>query len=556
MKKAVLIGINSQYIHTNLAIRYLKKYVKSYSELKVDLYETNINSPLNNTLIDIYNLEATHYIFSTYIWNKEYVFSLIKELKKVKKDIKIVLGGPEVSFNAKELLENHCEIDYILVGEGEQVLLNFLSSSADEIKGVATIKDGKFSYLGDEELICNLDKIPFPYEDDELKKNIKILYYETTRGCPFSCSYCLSSVDKKVRYFSFERVKSDLIKFINSGVELVKFVDRTYNLGKERYIGIWKFLLEHYREGITFHFEINANIFDEETILFLQKVPKGYFQFEIGVQSINEKTMSSIKRYNHLERLKNNVLAINKNIHLHLDLIVGLPYDSYEEFKKSFDYVYFLSPEMIQLGFLKILKGTKLSSEVERYNYKYMSFPPYEVISNEFISFDDVIRLKNIEKLLNLYYNSEKFNYSLRYIIKNFYKSPFDFFEEISIYFGEKGYLNIGHKPISLFQYLLDFYSEKKFEKREIFIECLKFDYLLFGKPGSYPEWFISRKDKERYQEIVSEREFKSLREGYKKTELECFSYNVLEDISEEVEVLFNYIGRESEFEFLKNKKV
>ena len=554
MEKIVLIGINSQYIHTNLAIRYLKKYVEKYSNLKIKLYETNINSSISQTLIELFKLEANHYIFSIYIWNKDYIFTLIKELKKVKPDIKISLGGPEVSFNAEQILTENPEINYILVGEGERVLLNFLTSSDKNIKGVATLKNGSFSYLGNEELITDLDTLPFPYEDEELGNNIKILYYETTRGCPFSCSYCLSSVDKKVRYLSIERVKSDLKKFIDSGVELVKFVDRTYNLRKDRYLSIWKFLLENYREGITFHFEINANIFDDDTIEFLKQIPRGFFQFEIGVQSINEETMRSIERFNNLERLKNNVLAINKNIHLHLDLIAGLPYDSYEKFKSSFNYVYSLAPEMIQLGFLKILKGTKLAQELEKYNYKHMNFPPYEIISNDFISFNEIIRLKNIEKVLDFYYNSEKFKYSISHIIEKNYQSAFDFFEDISFYFEKRGLLTIGHKSTSLFQYLLDFYIEKNFKNLEIFKEYLKFDYLFLGKPGSHPEWFISEKDKEKHNQLISDKNFKSIREAHKKTEFEKFKYNIFENKDETVEILFNYEKNLTSIEIFKEK--
>ncbi|MGL5797304.1 MAG: B12-binding domain-containing radical SAM protein, partial [Cetobacterium sp.] len=316
MEKTILVGINSQFIHTNLGIRFLKSYVEKYSELTLEIYESNINSQVQTIITDLFNLEADHYIFSTYIWNKEFVFRIIKELKKIKPNAKITLGGPEVTYNAEESLRENSSIDYVLIGEGEKVLLNFLTKKKEEQRGVAFLRNGEFKYLGDEFPIENLDSIPFPYTDEELKENIKILYYESSRGCPFSCSYCLSSIDKGVRYWSLDRVKEDLKKFIDSGIELVKFVDRTYNLRKDRYLGIWQYLLDNYKEGVTFHFEINANIFDEEVIEFLKKVPEHYFQFEIGVQSINKETMNSINRRNLLERLRNNIKAISKNIHL------------------------------------------------------------------------------------------------------------------------------------------------------------------------------------------------------------------------------------------------
>ncbi|WP_297595864.1 B12-binding domain-containing radical SAM protein [uncultured Cetobacterium sp.] len=554
-EKIVLVGINSQYIHTNLAIRYLKNYVKKFSDIQIEIYESNINSQIQTIITDLFNTQADHIIFSTYIWNKEYVFTLVKELKKILPNVRITLGGPEVSYNAEESLRENSCIDFVLVGEGERVLLNFLTKSVAEVRGVAFLDGGEFRYLGDEFPIENLDEIPFPYTETELKENIKILYYESTRGCPFSCSYCLSSIDKGVRYWSLERVKKDLSKFIDSGVELVKFVDRTFNLKKDRYLGVWSHLLENYKENITFHFEINANIFDDEVIEFLKKVPEGYFQFEIGVQSINKDTMNSINRRNLLERLEKNIKAISKNIHLHVDLIAGLPHDTYETFKDSFNYVYDLDAEMIQLGFLKILNGTKISKEITDYNYKYMEFPPYEILSNNFISYGELVKLKNIEKMLDYYYNSEKFRYSVGYIVKNNYSSPFEFFEEIAEYYRKNNLLTVGHKVVSIFNHLMDFYNNKNFEGKKIFVEYLKLDYLMLGKPGSYPQWFISQKDKERYNEIIVSKNYSSSREAYKKTEFEKFNFNVLKDEVGEIEILFNYMPKNVELEVILEKK-
>ncbi|MGL6113679.1 DUF4080 domain-containing protein [Cetobacterium sp. SF1] len=548
MEKILLVGINSQYIHTNLAIRYLKSYVEKYSDKKIEIYESNINNQLLNIIRDIFEKNPTMIIFSTYIWNKEFVFKIISELRKILPDVKIVLGGPEVTYNPEEIIEENPVIDYLLIGEGERVILNFLTKDISEIKGVF-YKDKNtknIKYNGPENPIENLDEIPFPYSLEELKEQNKILYYESSRGCPFSCSYCLSSIDRGVRYFSLERVKEDLKIFLDNGIELIKFVDRTFNLRKDRYLGIWQFLLDNYKEGSTFHFEINANIFDEEVIEFLRKVPKGYFQFEIGVQSINEDTMASINRRNLLERLAYNVKEITKNIHLHLDLIAGLPYDTYERFKKSFDYVHNLKPEMVQLGFLKILKGTKISTELDMYNYKYVEFPPYEILENEFISYEELCRLKNVEKVLDYYYNSEKFKFTLEFILENFYSSPFDFYEEISEFYKKKNYIDIGHKEINIFNYLVEFYIEKNFSKYEIFIEYLKYDYLLIRKPGAYPEWFKSEKDKDKYLEILQVKNYNSNREGFKKTEIEKFTYNIFTKENEIINIFFEYGKQET----------
>ena len=308
----MLVGINSKYVHTNLAVRYLKRFTEAYSDEKIEIYESNINNNLMKMVRDIGEKEPEKIFFSTYIWNKEIIFKITKELRKVLKDTLIILGGPEVSYNPCEIMEENPEIDGIIIGEGEKILLNYLTKDIKDVKGIYYREDGKIKFNGYEELIENLDIIPFPYTDEEVSDIHKIMYYESSRGCPFSCSYCMSSIDKTVRYFSVERTKKDLKRFIDAGTKLVKFVDRTFNLRKERYLEIWKFLLENYRENITFHFEINANIFDDEVLEFLKKVPRKFFQFEIGVQTINPKSMENIKRNNILDKLSHNVKFIIK----------------------------------------------------------------------------------------------------------------------------------------------------------------------------------------------------------------------------------------------------
>ena len=550
MSKIVLAGINSQYVHLNLAVRYLKKYVEANSDLKIEIYETNINNQVFNIIKDIYELNPDKIIFSTYIWNKEYIVEIVKELKKVLPNVEIILGGPEVSYKWEKFMANMPEVDALLLGEGENVLLNFLTKEEDKVLGVVSRKNDEIVFNGIEPIIENLDIVPFPYEDWELEDKTKIFYYESSRGCPFSCSYCLSSIDKTVRYYSLDRVKKDLKRFLDSPIKLLKFVDRTFNLRKERYMEIWKFLLENYREGITFHFEINANIFDDETLDFLEKVPKGYFQFEIGVQSINPETMVAIKRNNILDKLAHNVRKISRNIHLHLDLIAGLPYETYDLFKNSFNYVYNLKPEMIQLGFLKLLKGTQMYDEVEKYQYKYYSRPPYEVFSNKFISFGELVKLKNLEKMLDYYYNSEKFRYTCDFVINNNFDTPFAFFEKIADYYDKKGYLKISHKEVALFNILYDFYVENNLKDLDIFVEFLKYDYLALGKPGSYPEWLKSNKDSELHNQLIKDSEFKSVREGHKNSELEEFKYNIFTNKRENINIFFNYKTKKHEIIF------
>ncbi len=551
MSKNILVGINSKYVHTNLAVRYLKGFTEANSDVKIEIYESNINNNLMKIIRDIAEKEPEKIFFSTYIWNKEIVFKITKELRKALKDSKIILGGPEVSYNPIEIMKENKEIDGIIIGEGEKIILNYLTKDIKDVKGIYYREDGEIKFNGYEELIENLDIVPFPYTDEELKDIHKIIYYESSRGCPFSCSYCMSSIDKTVRYFSLERTKKDLKKFIEAGTKLVKFVDRTFNLKKERYLSIWQFLLDNYRENITFHFEINANIFDDEVLEFLKKVPRRFFQFEIGVQTINPKSMENIKRNNILDKLSHNVKYINKNIHLHLDLIAGLPYEDYESFGKSFDYVYDTGCEMIQLGFLKILKGTEMVNNVEKFNYKYLDFPPYEVLSNDFISYKEICRLKDIEEAVDLYYNSNKFKYSVKFIIDNFYESSFKFFEAIGDYFKERGYFDIGNRETAVFNYLVEFYREKSYDKEDIFLEFLKMDYLLLGKPGFYPEWIESVKDKEKYKSALEKMNFRTLREAYKHTEIERFKYNFVEMREEEVDILFDYRKEDRHFSVL-----
>lgn len=550
--KNILVGINSKYVHTNLAIRYLKKYIEQNSNEKIKIYESSINNNIQKIIRDIVEYEPDNIFFSVYIWNVEMVFKITKELKKILPNKRIILGGPEVSYNPEEILEKNLEIDGILIGEGENVLLNFLTKDIKDIKGVYYREDNKIKFNGFEPLIENLDIIPFPYDDEELEDIHKIVYYESSRGCPFNCSYCMSSIDKSVRYFSLERTKKDLKKFIDIGTRLVKFVDRTFNLNKDRYMEIWKFLLENYRENITFHFEINANIFDDEVLEFLKKVPRKLFQFEIGVQTTNPSTMKAINRNNSLDRLFHNVTCINKNIHLHLDLIAGLPFEDYETFGKSFDYVYKTKCEMIQLGFLKMLKGTQMKDEGEKYSYKYLDFPPYEILSNEFISYKDICRLKDIEEVLDFYYNSQKFLKSVDFVVENFFESPFKFFESIGDFYKERGYLEVAHKEVAIFNNFVEYYEKMNFPKKEEFLEYLKFDYLFMGKPGFYPAWIEENKDKELHKNIIEKMSFRSTREAHKLTELERFSINIDTKEREDINIFFDYSGEETKYHIIK----
>ncbi|MEI6857941.1 DUF4080 domain-containing protein [Psychrilyobacter sp.] len=562
MENITLLGINSKFVHTNLAIRYIKKMIEQVEEYSLTMVESSINNQLPNIIREVIESKPEILLVSTYIWNKEFVFKIIVELKKINPNLKIYLGGPEVSYNATEIMETYSEVDGIIEGEGEKIITNLLQREEKDVLGLY-YRDEKnkdeIKFNGHEAPIENLDIIPFPYENLELMENKgKIFYYESTRGCPFRCSYCMSSIEKSVRSFSLPRVKKDLMTFLDAGVNLVKFVDRTFNLKKDHYMGIWEFLIENYRPNTTFHFEISADLFDDEVISFLTTVPKGLFQFEIGVQTINNRTMKLIRRKNNLEKLSKNVLAIKDNIHLHLDLIAGLPKEDFETFKSSFNYVYGLKPEMIQLGFLKILRGTEISEQIREFDYKYMEFPPYEVVSNDDIAYEELLKLKDIEEVLDFYYNSGDFIKSVDYLINNFYSSPFEFYLDISDFYENKGHFKVSHKKLAIFNFLVDFYNEKKFgeddrEGKIRFIEYIKFDYVNLGKPGKYPEWFKSSKDRGLYHELVEklveELKFKNNRQGFKNTEMEEFDIDIFTGERKKTRLLFIYEGKETKIQ-------
>jgi radical SAM superfamily enzyme YgiQ (UPF0313 family) len=541
MPKTVLVGINSKYIHTNLGIRYIREYLKK-NKVKVEIVESSINNSISEIVREIYEKQPDIIGFSVYIWNSEYTFKIVKELKKIMKNVKIYLGGPEVSYNSKKIMEDIKEIDGIIAGSGEFSFYNLLKHGESKTEGLY-YRNEKEIYYNERVTQYNIDEIPFPYTEDELKDKTKIIYYESSRGCPFLCSYCLSSIDKRVFFFDDEKVLKELKIFIDNEVKLVKFVDRTYNLNKERYMKIWRFLFDNYNEKTSFHFEISADMLDIDVIEFLQKIPKGYFQFEIGVQSSNIETLKSVKRDTDLKKLKENILKIGDNIHLHLDLIAGLPLEGLESFRESFDFVYSMKPEMVQLGFLKILKGTEMEEIAKKDGYKYSEYPPYEILENKYLTYKDIMRLKDIDTIVDNFYNSGRFKESITFIINNFYNSNFDFYNEFAEFWKEKGYNKIAHKTFSLFDYIFNFYLEKQFGEIEKFIENLKYDYLKMGKPGIYPKWYKKNIDREIYRDKIENREeFESNREAYKKSELEIFETDIINGISKKKAVLFLYL--------------
>lgn len=407
-----------------LGLRYIREVLKKQNENRnqIELKEYTINQQTDTILADIYKGQYDLILMSVYIWNVEQTWMLIRELKKINPQIKIAVGGPEVTYSAYETLEHVKEIDFIFLGEGEETVSKWFEcfendGDFEKIQGLGYRKDNQIYINEDRVLMQNLDMVPFPYDETDEFEN-RLVYYESSRGCPYNCSYCISSTIKGVRFFSLDRVKRDLKWLVDKEVKIVKFVDRTFNIKKEHFLGIMKYLKE-IDNGLTgFHFEITASLLDEETLEFLSTVREGQFQFEIGVQSTHGKTLKSINRFHDLEKLKTNVAILKKshNIHLHLDLIAGLPYEGYHRFLESFNEVYLMKPDVIQLGFLKLLKGSELRQKKEELGYIYRDYPPYEVLQTDCLTFSELDRLKKIEDLLDKFFNSGKFKRSIEYL--------------------------------------------------------------------------------------------------------------------------------------------
>lgn len=495
--KILLTTLNSKFIHTNLAIRYIKESIKDL--IDVDIREYTINNQLDYILKDIYLGGYDAVFFSTYIWNIYDIVKLCENLKKVNPKLIIGLGGPEVSYDSEDAMAKYEFVDYILRGEGEMVmrdLVKYFKGEMDikDIDGITYRCDGQVVKNKERELLKNLDLIPSPYENLNIKEyENRIVYYETSRGCPFNCQYCLSSAIKGLRYFSIDRVKRDLKNLIDARVSQIKFIDRTFNANKKFAKEIMKFLMENDNGYTTYHFEVTAHLLDDDMLEFLKDCKEGLFQFEIGVQTTNQEALDAVGRRDDFAKLSHVVSIIEsyQNIHQHLDLIAGLPYEGYDSFEKSFNDVFALQIEQLQLGFLKMIKGTGMRARAEEFEYEYKNYAPYEVLCNKFITYDEILKLKDIEDILERYYNSHNFSLSVKYIIENYYsESAFKFFEEFAEYFDQMGYFHLAQGKNQLYSILADFYREKIGENYDLFMEILKYDYVSLGKISSVPNIF------------------------------------------------------------------
>lgn len=491
--RVLLTTLNSKFIHSNLALRYLKVSCKSLPVTMV-MDEFTINDHLESVLGSIYKHSPDIVAFSCYIWNIRETLILVETLKKVLPNCIIILGGPEVSFDSVRLMERNPDIDIIVMGEGEitfPLLIEriIMDKPLDDLDGITFRHNDRIVENRDRELIKDLDIIPFPYEDGFEGLENRIIYYETTRGCPFQCQYCLSSTSQGVRYFSLDRVKRDIKNFIDAGVPQVKLVDRTFNCNPKRAREIFKMIMDM-GGNTNFHFEMCGDLLDEETLDVLKDAPLGLFQFEIGVQSTREKTLDIIKRKTDFEKLAKWVSKLQefRNIHLHLDLIAGLPEEDYLSFQRSFNDVYQLKPDRLQLGFLKLLKGSGIRNNASRWDYKFISYPPYEVLENKDISFGEILKLKGVEELVEKYYNTHRFENSLNYLANIFNRDYYKLYDRFAEYWDEKGYNKISHSQIRLYEILLEFGLGLEGVDHVLFKELIKLDYVSQQKPARYPK--------------------------------------------------------------------
>lgn len=508
-------------------MRYLKAFTKDL-DFQGDIKEFSINDRVENILEGIIEEKPDVVAFSCYIWNMEFVNRLAELIKLVDPNIEILYGGPEVSYEGKEFLENH-EGEYVIVGEGEKTFREFVlyklgEGKIEDIKGLNYKRDGKvFENPKRHEMDMNELVFPYTYEEDI---NNKIVYYEASRGCPFKCKYCLSSVMHGVRFLDVERVKKELKYFMERGLKLVKFVDRTFNCNREYTVELLKYLSEQDTET-RFHFEVAADLLTEEQIEILNNAPKGRFQLEVGVQTTNNEVLHNINRYITYENIKEKVLkvAAGKNVMQHLDLIAGLPGEDLESFKKSFNDVHAIRPDEIQLGFLKLLKGSSMREEAEKWGIVYSPYAPYEIIRSKDISYEELLLLKKVEAMVDKYYNSCKFNNVIKFFL-NIYEKPFDFYYDLAMFFEEKGNFKRSIGNVEYYKILLDFYLEKiGGEDEGLFKEVLKFDYLCFNKKRWLPDFLVRTITKEDEQNIKDSFDRQM---PFKKAHIEKFEIDII----------------------------
>ncbi len=558
--KTVLASLNAKYIHTNLAIRYLKAYAAP--EFDIELAEYTIKDPEMNIVTDLYNRKPDIIGFSCYIWNIEETIRVVKMLKKINPHLFIVLGGPEVTYDVPEWLERLPEVDVIALGEGEETFKQLLEAlnrgdSLDTVFGIAYINEEGKLKVNPQRNKLDLRSLPSPFrfKEDIPHLSKRVTYIETSRGCPFSCQFCLSSIEVGVRYFDREKIKADIRYLMENGAKTIKFVDRTFNISRSYAMEMFQFLIDEHRPGTVFQFEITGDIMRPEVIDFLNKeAPPGLFRFEIGVQSTNDHTNELVKRRQNFEKLTRTVTMVKQGgkIDQHLDLIAGLPEENYDSFRNTFNDVFALRPEELQLGFLKLLRGTGLRQDAKKYGYVYMEHAPYEMLSNKVLSFAEIIKIKQVEDVLEKYWNDHRMDLTIEYLVQHVYETPFDFFQEFGAFWEKQGWSRIGHQLEDLFKRLNQFLIHQQIEQLSIVQGMMKWDYLTNQRYKPRHSWWKDGISKEEKQQVIHSmaanpslvsREFAILslseKDLFKHAAVERFPFS-MEKYLESGEILFN----------------
>ena len=583
--KVLLAAINAKYIHSNLGIYSLKTYgekmLKEWGlaeQAEISLAEYTINHQMEQILQDIYKRKPDVIGFSCYIWNISYVKMILADIKKVLPDVKIWAGGPEVSYHGEAFLKEEPAVDLVMMGEGEITFAHFLKAllEGEDLKQVPGLMvrnaDGTFTDTGFRQ-VMDMSQIPFPYAFMDMKElEHRIIYYESSRGCPFSCAYCLSSIDKKLRFRSLDLVLPELEWFLQAKVPQVKFVDRTFNCKKSHAMAIWQYIRDHDNGVTNFHFEIAADLLDKDELDLLSTMRPGLVQLEIGVQSTNEKTLETIRRKTDIEEIRQITATINSwhNIHQHLDLIAGLPWEDLESFKKSFNDVYEMEPEQLQLGFLKVLKGSYMEELIPDCDLLYSAAPPYEVLCTKWLSYGDVLELKDIEEMTEVHYNSRQFTCTLKELEKEF-DTPYEMFSFMAGYYNKNHLFGISHSRIARYEILWKIIQERLekngkcetqgkpenggvSEKLEQYRDLLMTDLYLRENVKKRPDFagdYTLQKDELRYinEEILLKDErlaYFGQKNMRKFSHMEQFDHAVNEDFKETKTILlFDYQNRD-----------
>lgn len=562
--KCLLAALNAKYIHSNPGIYSLKAYAMGRleqdsaclkREISVELGEYTINNQMGDILKDIYLRKPDIIGFSCYIWNITWVMELVRDLPSVLPEAEIWLGGPEVSYDAADILEQEPNVTGIMMGEGEETFLEVLKHYAEgrrdffTIDGVACRNEKREVVSRPLKKAADMSAIPFPYEDLHDFEH-KIVYYESSRGCPFSCSYCLSSLDKSVRFRNLELVKRELDFFLEHRVPQVKFVDRTFNCSKKHTMEVWRHITEHDNGVTNFHFEISADLLDEEELELMAQMRPGLIQLEIGVQSTNPDTIREIRRKTDLNRLKSVVERIHGfgNIHCHLDLIAGLPYEGYESFRNSFNEVYGMKPDQLQLGFLKVLKGSYMAENAEAYGLVYSAKPPYEVLGTKWLDYESLLKLKGVEEMVEVYENSGQFTVTMKELVKEF-DTPFDLFSELAEYYEAHTLTGVSHSRMARYEILDGFVAEHIPDKLELYRRLMVYDLYLRENLKSRPDFAEDQTPfKEKIREFFAKEavNHRYLREGYEGFEArQLIKMAHLEVFGGKTAVLFDYRQRD-----------